>query len=484
MKRNLLILAVVLGVFSLYASLCAAVSFKSPDEQRELEQRYDKLSILRITEMQTDTSVKFVTIPDDYPEVREFDVAQTPPTVDFAIVQGLEPWYLPSFDSTRGGVYGGWGDVTKGPDGCFYFSIGNHMSYGGTAYIIKYEPLTKTQSIVLDMKKVIGWDSDDFADGKLHGDPDIGPGGDMWLLSFFGPQPTQKDLDTVYRGSWLLRHNIFTGETENLGIPLEGESWPYHSYDWQRGVFFGVGTINGYVIAYDTKTGKMIYGGSPPQNINWYRRGVLLDRSTGKIYTTSTPEGEGKRPLDEPNKFVCWERRNNTFTIMNSETPGNPVHGKRGPLRAHTKRKDADGAFWCFDFYGTFFRFYPDNDRVELIGVNWGESGKYIANMCLSPKGQYIYYVADSATHAAPYGTPVIQYNTKTNRKKVIAFLNDFYLEKYGYSPGGTYGVELDEKGETLFFYTNGQFTAKERGTGYGRPAIFHLHIPESEREE
>jgi hypothetical protein len=42
----------------------------------------------------------------------------------------------------------------------------------------------------------------------------------------------------------------------------------------------------------------------------------------------------------------------------------------------------------------------------------------------------------------------------------------------------------LDEKGETLFCYTNGRFTTKELGSAYGRPAIFHVHIPASERQE
>ncbi len=90
----------------------------------------------------------------------------------------------------------------------------------------------------------------------------------------------------------------------------------------------------------------------------------------------------------------------------------------------------------------------------------------------------------NATTSGDQFGTPVVQYDTKTNRKKVIAFLHEFYLEKYGYGPGGAYGVELDEKGESLFFYTNGRFTTKELGSTYGRNAIFHVHIPESERKE
>ena len=65
----------------------------------------------------------------------------------------------------------------------------------------------------------------------------------MWLLSYFGPMPTKEELNTVYRRSWLIRHNIFSGETESFGIPLEGESWPYHGYEWERGLLFGIGSV-------------------------------------------------------------------------------------------------------------------------------------------------------------------------------------------------------------------------------------------------
>ncbi|MHB9028984.1 MAG: hypothetical protein ACYC9O_09460, partial [Candidatus Latescibacterota bacterium] len=135
--------AVAILVFAAIAgnnAICPAATFKTPEEQKEYETRYDKLRILRSVEMKTDTSPEFITIPADYKEVKDFEVAKTPSAVDFAIIQGFEPWYLPSFDYRKGGLYGGWGDVSRGPDDCFYFSIGDHGSYGGTAYMVKYDP--------------------------------------------------------------------------------------------------------------------------------------------------------------------------------------------------------------------------------------------------------------------------------------------------------------------------------------------------------
>lgn len=488
MSRIFFLCVAMFAALFFHVAMCPAAAFKSPEEQREFESKYDKLKILRSADMRTDTAPEFITVPADYPEVRDFEVAKTAPAVDFAIVQGYEPWYLPSFDKSSGGIYGGWGDVSRGPDNCFYFSIGDHRSYGGTAYMFKYDPATKKQSVVIDTRKVIGWKPTDYADGKLHGDPEIGPGGDMWLLTYFGPAPTKEELATVYKGSWLLHHNIFTGKTENLGIPLEGESWPYHAYDPARNLFFGVGSIKGYVIVYDTREKRMIYGGAPAGGITWYERCIMLDRDTGKFYTTDSrivnTGGELADRYEGDQHFVSYERRNNRFTVMKATVPKNPVTGKASACRAHTKDKDAEGAFWCMDVSGAMFKFYPEQDRTEPVGINWGRAGKYTSNMNFSPKKRYIYYMPGADTAAWQYGTPVVQFDTKTGKKKVIAFLNDFYVSKYGYSPGGTYGIELDEKGESLFCYTNGRFTERSLGSAYGRPAIFHVHIPATERVE
>jgi hypothetical protein len=447
---------------------------------KKMEENTDKNNIRFSSEMYTDTSGKFLAVPENYAGKQDFDVAGTPPTIDFGIIQGCEPWYLPvSYreNYSLGGIWEGYGDVTKGPDDCYYWSIGDHRSYSGNAYIFRYNPQTKTQRIVVDLRKTVGWTPDDFADGKIHGDLDIGPGGDMWFLSYFGPGPTQNEWDTVYKGSWLFRYNIFTGECENLGIPLEGSSWPYYNYDWERGLFFGAAERMGIVIVFDTRERRMLYGGAPKNGISWHRRATMLDRDTGIFYSTDTiTYHEGERYRGD-HYFVSYRRRNNTFTRMDAKVPANPFTGKPAPLRAHTNEKDDNGAFWCFSQNGAFFKFYPAEDRTELIGTNWGETD-YITNMCFSPKKRYIYYMSRSA------GCPIIQYDTITDSKKVIAFLYDFYVEKYGYGHGKFYGIELDREGKSLFFFSNGGFVEKGGEVTYKRPSMVHLHIPESERME
>jgi hypothetical protein len=78
---------------------------------------------------------------------------------------------------------------------------------------------------------------------------------------------------------------------------------------------------------------------------------------------------------------------------------------------------------------------------------------------------------------------PVVQYNTETGEKKVLAWLHDYYHEKYGYKAGGTFGIELSEDGSLLVIQTNGNFGPYD-SSALDYPAIFAVHIPESERRE
>ncbi|MHB9028989.1 MAG: hypothetical protein ACYC9O_09485, partial [Candidatus Latescibacterota bacterium] len=414
-------------------------------------------------------------------DIRDFEIAKTPPTIDFVITQGLKPEYLPyGLAKNTGGAWGGWGDVSKGPDGCFYYSLSNHLSYGAESYILKYNPKTKNETIVLSAKNLCGWKDDDFGDGKIHGDIDFDSKGDTWMLTYFGPSPSREEWDNCYRGSWLIHYNAFTGKAENMGIPLEGTSWPYHNYDPKQQLFYGVDHSGSQIIVYDTKEQKMVYGGACPDNIRWYARCLLIDKDTGALYTT---DGNTKQK-----QFIRYDRRNNTFTRMKATVPVNPKTGKVGDCRAHSERKDTTGAYWCFDSNGSMFKFWPEQDRTEYVTENWGKAGYYTANMTMSPKGRYLYYIPGLSSPQGE-GVPVVQFNTQTGKKKVIAFIYDYYMKKYGYAPIRPYGIEIDERGESLFLYANGGFHTLEDGMGLfnvvmRRPAILQVKNPATERVE
>jgi hypothetical protein len=459
-------------------------------DQEQVEKDLDRKGILKDSSMKRDRSETCITIPDDYPDVIDFEMAKVAPEIDFSIVQNIEPWNLPKDDqidvsplsqSNGFAMWSGFGAIRLGADGCFYYSIGNHMYYKGNAYMMKYDPKAKEQSVCYELTEIIRWKDDEWSDGKIHGNPDMDSDGNMYVTSFSGPRPLAPDLDRVnYQGGHLLHHNIGTGETTDLGVPLAGDTWAYSAYNGDMNLLFAVGQAKGMVMVYDLDKKTLIYGGFPPPEIKWWMRCILMDSDTGKVYSTNVRNRETSKEMH----FISWETRYNRFRELELQTPVNPVSGKSEPLRAHTPGKDKSGRYWCFDEFGFMYTFNPEKEEIEEIGINWGAEGKYTANLVMSPGGRYLYYLPGAHNKMYEYGTPLVQFDTKTRKKKVIAFLNDFYIAEYGYNPYGAYGIEIDEKGETVFFYTNGLFNTKAEGAGYGRPAIFHVHIPESERVE
>jgi len=80
-----------------------------------------------------------------------------------------------------------------------------------------------------------------------------------------------------------------------------------------------------------------------------------------------------------------------------------------------------------------------------------------------------------------------LQYDTETDTKKVIAFLFPYYYEKYGYTPGGTFSIKLDDAGVNLFILFNGAFIRhgeKLGGDTFGQCSVMTVGIPASERTE
>ena len=73
----------------------------------------------------------------------------------------------------------------------------------------------------------------------------------------------------------------------------------------------------------------------------------------------------------------------------------------------------------------------------------------------------------------------MVQFDTKTKRKKVIAFLHPFYAEKFGCTLKGTFSSAIDPNGDKLYVTWN-----NSRGTkAWDSVVVTVIHIPESERK-
>jgi hypothetical protein len=156
-------------------------------------------------------------------------------------------------------------------------------------------------------------------------------------------------------------------------------------------------------------------------------------------------------------------------------------------MRAQTAHRGPDGLFWGVSSNGQLFTFDPEKEEVLSKGYNWPGEQRYTASMDRSPGGRYVYYAPGA--HGAGYldGSPVVQYDTRTGQKKVLAFMFPYYYEKYGYTPGGTFSIRLDNKGERLFILWNGAFVEHKPGQEsdtFGQCSVMVVNIPTNERQE
>src|SRR4029078_12432390 len=111
---------------------------------------------------------------------------------------------------------------------------------------------------------------------------------------------------------------------------------------------------------------------------------------------------------------------------------------------------------------GQLFRYKPADDKLEMLGSSW-LSGTYIAVMELSPDERFLYYLPGAHGGAWKDGTPVVQYEIATGKRKVLAFLAETIDQECGYVPAGTYGVKLSADGGTLYANLNGHPADRQR---------------------
>jgi len=215
-------------------------------------------------------------------------------------------------------------------------------------------------------------------------------------------------------------------------------------------------TKRGPFVAYDVAQRRVVYSGN--EDIHTGFRCIAVDRD-GNAYFSVNETGLAK-----------YDPRANTVTVL-------PVR-LSASLRAAT-RQAADG--WIYGATNTpdnrLFRFRPQTNELEDIGTAWG----YTTSMVLDPTERYVYFVPGAHGNSFRMGTPVVRFDVATREPTVVAFLNDFYENTYGFRLGGTYALDLDREGRRLFINMNAVDLARDPAarSGFGDPAVFVVHLPE-----
>ena len=486
-KIHAIHMLILLGLISINTNLFSQKISDSEKERKIVVEKMDKMNLLSKTKAVIDKSEKMLKIPESIKHLSGFTVAKTPPTIEFVIVP-LKNRYLKSVP--KGYFQGIWSSWSQGnyyaPTQKYYAAIGNHGFYYPELYLIEYDSQTKTIKTLPEINKIMGRNGSEFGDGKIHGWLDFYNGSELYFCTYCAkyPEPSEEEYLSGYDGGSIMSYNVITEKFENYGVPLKRSSWPYHRMDTRRGLMFAVG-IYGEFLCYDINKREIRYAGHLPNGMRWHNRTMLIDEDTGFIYSTTSVES------DSAIHFVKYDPVKNRFYEMNSSIPKNSITGEMGQMRAHTKTKTKDGWFMGVVVAknagsgGQLFKFYPDEDRVEDLGLCWPGKHRYTASLTLSPDEKYLYYIPGAHGKGYHEGASVVQYNIKTGERKVLAFLFPYFYEKYGYIVGGTFSIKIDDNGEKLFILFNGAFDEynPEGGDIFGDLSVMVVNIPESERK-
>lgn len=411
-------------------------------------------------EVVTDTADEFLkpmgTFKDDV------SIAKKAPTVDFMYYPGQDyagkPWSV-------------WGDGCA-VAGKYYSAIGDHLAPRGTALVCEYDAVTKKHRVLVDVSKFLASSGAlpaemNYAPAKVHGRVDIGSDGWLYFSTHRGSPSTTIDKNG-YQGDWIFRTHPETGKTEIVAThPVPKHCIPCSVLDPQRLIFYG-GTAAGkdapaqgiQFFAYDTKAKKMLYSG--PDGPARY---MFFAKSTGKLYFTPGGEG-GAAPLMrfDPAKGGAPEKVGAEIGLRaaTQETPQGMIY---------TVSKDPEATLWSFN---------TKTEEIQKLGSAVVAKQAYIATLDADPTGRYLYYTAGAHGGSETEGTPVVQFDVKTKKKKVIAFLHPFYKEKYGCTLKGTFGSAVDPKGDKIYITWNNTRTT---GNAWDSCVLTVIHIPESERQ-
>ena len=394
-------------------------------------------------------------------------VAEAAPTVDFL--------YFPGQDY-EGKPWSNWGD-SLAVDGKYYASIGDHLAIrgkgdgahgSGTGLVFEYDPAKKTFRKLLDVAKLLDLPKDHYVPGKIHSRLDMGSDGWLYCSTHRGSTTVTADKNH-YEGDWILRCDPKTGKSEVVvRAPVPKHCIPTSALDAERLIFYG-GTAPGtdakdkeiQFFAYDVKNKKLLYSGPDGPE-----RAMIFAKSTGRVYyVPNKDDAVGELVRFDPAKPTAPTKIDATIGLRaaTQETPQGIVYtvSKSG--------RGGEAILYAFD---------TKTEKVQELGPAAVGSNTYITTLDADPTGRYLYYIPGAHGGSERDGSAVVQFDTKTKTRKVIAFLHPYFKEMYGVTLAGTFSAAIDPKGDKLYVTWN----VNRGGKVWDCCALTAIHIPESER--
>jgi streptogramin lyase len=332
--------------------------------------------------------------------------------------------------------------------------------------VYEYDPATHEFRKLLDLKELLNLPEGHYAPGKIHSRLDMGKDGWIYCSTHRGSTKVTTD-QYHYKGDWVVRTDPKSGKSEVVvQAPVSKHCIPTSVLDPERHIFYG-GTAPGssddprgiQFFAYDCANKKLLYSGDDGP-----ARYLIFAPSTGRVYWTAGKEDEKLMRFDP--KVGKPENIAGEIGIRaaTQETPQKVVY---------TVSQGRQGA------EAVMYAFHTDTEKIEVLGPAAVGSQGYITSLDVDPTGRYVYYIPGAHGGSERDNSAVVQFDTKTKTRKVIAFLHPFYADKYGATMKGTYSSAVSPDGSKLYITWN----INRASRAWDTCGLTVIHIPESERK-
>jgi sugar lactone lactonase YvrE len=397
----------------------------------------------------------------------EFIVAAKPPTVEFAYHRDL------GSDAVSRRLWSSWGDIAVAGDGKVYCAIGDHGDdAGGNArcFLYVWDPAKQTLEQIVDMNQVVPPKKGQPAWSKVHARIDEGIDGKIYFSCTLndGNRASKPPFqwNEQLPGGQLYQYDPKTGKTVVFANLPPQRCTATSSLDRQRNIWWCNLEAGGQALwGLDLQTKKPVFQG--PEGSMHFNRNFALTKD-GDIYFN----GEGG--------IWKYDSAAGKVAATKSSFTGSPG------MRSSSPETKAGQIFGTTQTTGQLFRYTPAKDGLTMLGPVWLKND-YVTVCVLSPDERFLYYLPGAHGKAVQSGTPVVQYEIATGKRKVIAFLAKAFEQEHDYVPAGTYGVKLSADGGTLYVNFNGHAADRLRPKtmkpiGFGLCGFAAIRIPDSER--
>lgn len=398
-----------------------------------------------------------------------FTVATATPTVELSFHRDLGP------EAVSRRLWSSWGDIALARDGRVYCAIGDHGNdQGGDArcFLYRWDPARKSLEQIVDMNRVVPPQMGQPAWSKVHAKIDEGPDGKIYFSCTLndGNRAVNPNFRWTDRlpGGQLYCYDPQTSRTSVFHDLPHPRCTATSRLDRERNVWWCNLEGGGNALwALNLATREPLFQGT--DGSVQFNRAFALCRDGSIVFNGSG----GLWKYD-----ASMRRLVQTRSRFEGTTPG---------MRSASSESRDGAIYGTTQGTGQLYRYRPAADELTLHGPAWLR-GDYITVCELSPDERFLYYLPGAHGGATRTGTPVIQYEIASGRRKVIAFLATAIEQAQGYVPAGTYGMKVSADGGTLYVNFNGYAAEGVRPArmringGFGLTAFAAIHIPASER--